>query len=68
MPQIVSLVETFNGENYIIAGYKSKCEIIDEKTGDLVRLFQFNPMSSIRSIVELYDNQQLEILVTYNCK
>ncbi len=68
VPQIVNIIETFNGETCLLVAYKSRCEIIDEKTGDYLRIFQFNPMSTIRSIVELYDNKQLELLVTHNCK
>ncbi len=68
VPQIVNLVETFNGDSFIVAAYKNKLEIMDQMTGDLLRLYQFNNMSTIRSIVELYDNKQLELLVTHNCK
>jgi hypothetical protein len=67
VPQIVNIIETYNGETYLLIAYKSRCEIIDERTGDYLRIFQFNPMATIRSIVELYDNKQLEILVTHNC-
>ena len=68
VPQIVNVVDTFNGESYIIVGYKAKCEIIDQNSGEYLHLFQLNPLSSIRSIVELYDNKQLEMLITHNCE
>lgn len=68
VPNLINLVASFTGENYILAGYKNKCELIAEKSGECLKQFQFNQLSNIRSIVELYDNHQLEILVTYNCK
>lgn len=67
VPQIINLVDSFTGENYILVGYKNKCELISERLGECLKQFQFNQLSTIRSIVELYDNHQLEILVTHNC-
>jgi hypothetical protein len=69
LPQIINLIEIVNGENYsqyILVAYKSKFEIISEKTGDCLQQFQFCSMSTIRSIVELYDKEKLELLVTHN--
>lgn len=68
VPNLINLVTSFSGENYILVSYKNKFELLSERTGEVLKQFQFNPMSNIRSIVELYDNQKLEILVTYNCK
>lgn len=68
VPNLINLVTSFSGENYILVSYKNKCELLSERNGECLKQFQFNPMSNIRSIVELYDNNKLEILVTYNCK
>lgn len=68
VPNLINLVNSFSGENYILVSYKNKCEMISERSGECLKQFQFNPMSNIRSIVELYDNHKLEILVTYNSK
>jgi hypothetical protein len=68
VPCLINLVDSFSGENYILVAYKNKCELFSEKQGECLRQFQFNQLSNIRSIVELYDNHKLEILVTYNCK
>lgn len=67
VPNIVNIMDTYSGETYVLVAFKNRCEIIDEKNGDYLHIFQFNPLSTITSVVELYDNQQLEILVTHNC-
>lgn len=67
VPNLINLVNSFSGENYILVSYKNKCELLSERSGECLKQFQFNSMSNIRSIVELYDNHKLEILVTYNC-
>lgn len=68
VPQLVSLVETFKAENYILVAYKNKCELLCEKTGDLLRQYTFSALATIRSIGELYDNNKLEFLITHNCE
>lgn len=68
VPNLINLMNSFSGENYILVSYKNKCELLSERNGECLKQFQFNSMSNIRSIVELYDNHKLEILVTYNCK
>ncbi|CAF0797732.1 unnamed protein product [Brachionus calyciflorus] len=65
-PSFVNLVDNFKGDFYILLGYKNRCELISETTGELLKLVNFNQSSTIRSIVELYDNDEPEILVTYN--
>ena len=70
-PQLLNLIESISGDlnlNYILVAYKNKCDLISEKTGDCIRQFQFNQLSTIHSLVELYDNDRLEILVTHSCK
>jgi hypothetical protein len=39
---------------------------MSEKSGDCLQQFQVCPMSTIRSIVELYDNERFELLITHN--
>jgi len=67
VPHLINIVDTFTNENYILVGYKNKCELLSERTGESLRQFQFNSLSTIRSIVELYDNNKLELLATHNC-
>jgi hypothetical protein len=68
MPQLVNIIETFTGENYVLVAFKNKCELICEKTGDLLRQYTFSTLATIRSIAEVYDNNKLEFLITHNCK
>jgi hypothetical protein len=67
VPQLINIVDTFTSENYILVGYKNKCELLSERSGESLRQFHFNSLSTIRSIVELYDNNKLELLATHNC-
>lgn len=67
VPQLINIVDTFTSEHYILVGYKNKCELLSERSGESLRQFQFNSLSTIRSIVELYDNNKLELLATHNC-
>ena len=63
------MIESISDEIYsqfILVAYKSKCELISEKNGECIRQIQFSPISTIRSIVELYDNEKLELLITHN--
>lgn len=69
VPQFVNIIESVTDDNYsqyILVSYKTKCELISEKTGDLLRQLSFGQMSTIRSIVELYDNDKIELLITHN--
>jgi len=67
VPQLMKIIENME-TTLIICAYKSKCEVISEKTGECLKQFQFSHLSTIRSIVELYDNDKLEILLTHSCK
>jgi len=66
VPQILKIIDSMDS-TFIICAYKSKCEVISEKSGECLRQFQFSHLSTIRSIVELYDNDKLEILFTHSC-
>ena len=68
MPVLLNFVESFSGDSFLLVGYKNRCELLSEKTGECLRHFPFSPLATITSIVELYDNNKLEILVTHNCK
>lgn len=69
IPIQLHLIESFQEDSYsqyILIAYKSRCELISEKTGECLRYIQFSQMSTIKSIVELYDNDKLELLITHN--
>lgn len=68
VPNFINLIEPFKEDFYVLVGYKNKCELLSANSGELLKLLNFNQLSTIRSIVELYDNNEPEILVTYNCK
>ena len=71
VPQLINLIWVQPNDlnsSHIMVAYKNKCELLCEKTGDVLRQFQFNHLATIRSMVELYDNERLEVLVTHSCK
>lgn len=69
VPQLINLIWIQPNDlssSYIMVAYRNKCELICERTGDVLRQFQFGHLSTIRSMVELYDNERLEVLVTHS--
>lgn len=68
VPSFINLIETFKDDYYVLVGYKNRCELLSSNSGELLKLLNFNQLSVIRSIVDLYDNSEPEILVSYNCK
>ncbi|RNA22577.1 GTPase-activating Rap Ran-GAP domain 3 [Brachionus plicatilis] len=67
VPSYINLIETFKDDYYVLVGYKNRCELLSANSGDLLKLLNFNQLSTIRSIVDLYDNSEPEILLDQAC-
>lgn len=67
-PNLVNLIDMpSQNKQYILVSNKYRIEIMDEISGDTVRTFPIAFNSNLTSINELYDNDQLEFLLTHNC-
>jgi hypothetical protein len=68
-PLLVNLIDMpSQNRQYILISNKYRIEIIDEISGDTIKVFPITINSTLTSINELYDNDQLEILLTHNCE
>ncbi|XP_045201546.2 GTPase-activating Rap/Ran-GAP domain-like protein 3 isoform X4 [Mercenaria mercenaria] len=74
-PQIISLVDGTKGENdgiridnQICVGYKHQFDLINEKNGDTLQLFQTdsNKNVSLVSAIDIYEDEEAELLLSYN--
>uniref|UniRef100_T1J194 Rap-GAP domain-containing protein n=1 Tax=Strigamia maritima TaxID=126957 RepID=T1J194_STRMM len=69
-PVLLTLVDssTPGGDNQICVGYKHQFDLINEKNGDTLRLFQADGSKLIHLVtaIDVYEDDEAELLLCYN--
>ncbi|CAH1785534.1 unnamed protein product [Owenia fusiformis] len=66
-PQLITLIDGSHGDNQICVGYKSQYDLVNEKNGDTLQLYNIeaNRVNMVSSI-DIYEDDEAELLLTYN--
>ncbi|XP_052215441.1 GTPase-activating Rap/Ran-GAP domain-like protein 3 isoform X2 [Dreissena polymorpha] len=73
--QIVTLIDGTKGvhdgvkqDNQICIGYKHQYDLINEKNGDTLQLFQIDTNKNVTlvSAIDIYEDEEAELLLSYN--
>ena len=68
-PQLMTLVDGPRGDNHICVGYKNQYDLITEKNGDTLQLYQVEASKvNLVSATDIYEDDEAELLLSHNRK
>ncbi|XP_076436139.1 GTPase-activating Rap/Ran-GAP domain-like protein 3 [Babylonia areolata] len=67
VPQLVTLVDGVKGDNQICVGYKTRFDLINEKNGDTLQLYNVEAAKvNLVSALDIYEDDEAELILCYN--
>ncbi|KAI0231031.1 GTPase-activating Rap/Ran-GAP domain-like protein 3 [Lamellibrachia satsuma] len=67
VPQLMTLVDAVGDVNQICIAYKNQFDLINEKNGDTLQLYQIDANKvNIVSAIDIYEDDEAELLLCYN--
>ena len=65
----MTLVDGSRGDNHICVGYKNQYDLITEKNGDTLQLYQVEASKvNLVSATDIYEDDEAELLLSHNRK
>ena len=65
----MTLVDGPRGDNHICVGYKNQYDLITEKNGDTLQLYQVEASKvNLVSATDIYEDDEAELLLSHNRK
>lgn len=66
-PQLITLIDGVRDDNQICVGYKNQFDLINEKNGDTLQLYQVEANKvNLVAALDIYEDEESELLLCYN--
>lgn len=67
VPQLITLVDGSKGNNQICVGYKNQFDLIHEKNGDTLQMYNIDTNKvNLVSALDICEDEEVELLLSYN--
>ena len=69
VPHILTLIDGQKGDNQICVGYQKQYDLINEKNGDTLQLYNVEAAKvNLVAALDIYEDDEAELILCYNRK